>query len=113
MEEDQSPGAAFGCGQSRGIILCGWLRRRKKILCFEDYDCLLEIAAEHELVLSLGDGLRPGGIADVMDRGHIAPGTASFRRAHPARLLIWRSGDDRKAQDMSRLIGSKLKPISF
>jgi phosphomethylpyrimidine synthase len=35
---------------------------------YEDYDHLLDIAREHELTLSLGDGMRPGCIADASDR---------------------------------------------
>ncbi len=35
---------------------------------YEEYDYLLEIAKEHELTLSLGDGLRPGCIEDASDR---------------------------------------------
>jgi len=38
---------------------------------YEQYDRLLEIAARHELVLSLGDGLRPGCLADATDRAQI------------------------------------------
>jgi len=35
---------------------------------FAEYDYLLEVAKEHELTLSLGDGLRPGCIQDASDR---------------------------------------------
>lgn len=38
---------------------------------YEDFDRLLEIASEFDLVLSLGDGLRPGSIADATDRGQV------------------------------------------
>jgi len=34
---------------------------------YEDYDYLLELAKKHGFVLSLGDGLRPGSIADATD----------------------------------------------
>jgi len=37
----------------------------------ENYDRLLEICREHEVVLSLGDGFRPGALADATDRGQI------------------------------------------
>ena len=39
---------------------------------FEYFDKLLEIAREHDMTLSLGDGLRPGCIADATDRGQVA-----------------------------------------
>jgi phosphomethylpyrimidine synthase len=35
---------------------------------YAEYDYLLELAREHELTLSLGDGLRPGCIQDASDR---------------------------------------------
>ncbi len=35
---------------------------------YKEFDYLLEIAAEHDLTLSLGDGLRPGCIEDASDR---------------------------------------------
>ncbi|ABK14110.1 MAG: phosphomethylpyrimidine synthase ThiC [Methanothrix sp.] len=35
---------------------------------YEEFDYLLEIAKEHDLTLSLGDGLRPGCIEDASDR---------------------------------------------
>jgi phosphomethylpyrimidine synthase len=34
---------------------------------FDDYDYLLDLAKEYEFALSLGDGLRPGCIADATD----------------------------------------------
>lgn len=35
---------------------------------YQEYDYLLDIAREHEITLSLGDGLRPGCIEDASDR---------------------------------------------
>lgn len=35
---------------------------------YEEFDYLLEIAREHDLTLSLGDGMRPGCMADASDR---------------------------------------------
>ncbi len=37
----------------------------------EFYDRLLDIAHEYDMTLSLGDGLRPGAIADATDRGQV------------------------------------------
>lgn len=55
-----------------GSFLAAWMAyNSKENPLFEYYDHLLEIAAEHELVLSLGDGLRPGCLADATDRGQI------------------------------------------
>ncbi len=39
---------------------------------FENYDRLLEIAKKHDVTLSLGDGLRPGCLADATDRPQVA-----------------------------------------
>ena len=38
---------------------------------YSEYDRLLDIAMKYDLVLSLGDGLRPGCIADATDRAQI------------------------------------------
>ena len=38
---------------------------------YEKYDRLLEIAKRYDMVLSLGDGLRPGCLADATDRGQV------------------------------------------
>jgi phosphomethylpyrimidine synthase len=38
---------------------------------FEDFDRLLSIAREYDVTLSLGDGLRPGSLADATDRAQI------------------------------------------
>ena len=52
-----------------GAFLSAWLLHNdKENPLFSDYDYLLELAKEHEFTLSLGDGLRPGCIADATDR---------------------------------------------
>ncbi len=55
-----------------GAFLVEWMvvNGRQNPLC-EDYGRLLEIAKKYDLVLSLGDGLRPGCLADATDRGQI------------------------------------------
>ncbi len=51
-----------------GALLVAWMHQNgKENPLFEDYDYLLELAREHEFALSLGDGLRPGSIADATD----------------------------------------------
>ncbi len=55
-----------------GSFLTGWmLHNEKENPLYEEYDKLLEIAHKYELTLSLGDGLRPGCLADATDRGQI------------------------------------------
>lgn len=55
-----------------GSMTAAWMvKNKKENPLYEQYDRLLEIAREYELVLSLGDGLRPGSIADATDRSQI------------------------------------------
>ncbi len=52
-----------------GAFLTGWsLYNGKENPLYEQYDRLLEIAREYDVTLSLGDGLRPGSLADASDR---------------------------------------------
>ena len=39
---------------------------------YEQFDRLLDIAFEHDVTISLGDGMRPGGQADSTDRSQVA-----------------------------------------
>lgn len=51
-----------------GALLVAWMHANgRENPLFKDYDYLLELAKEHEFALSLGDGLRPGCIADATD----------------------------------------------
>lgn len=51
-----------------GAMLIAWMRENERENpLYEDYDHLLDLAKEHEFALSLGDGLRPGSIADATD----------------------------------------------
>jgi phosphomethylpyrimidine synthase len=51
-----------------GAITAAYIRKTgKENPLFERYDRLLEIAREHDVTLSLGDGLRPGANADATD----------------------------------------------
>jgi phosphomethylpyrimidine synthase len=55
-----------------GAFLIGWmLYHEKENPLFEQYDRLLEIALKYDVTLSLGDGLRPGCLADATDRSQI------------------------------------------
>lgn len=56
-----------------GAMLACWIAKTgKENPLYEDYDRLLEIAKKYNVVLSLGDGLRPGCIADATDASQIA-----------------------------------------
>lgn len=51
-----------------GTFLSAWmLHHEKENPLYENYDYLLEMAKEYDVVLSLGDGFRPGGLADASD----------------------------------------------
>lgn len=51
-----------------GALLVAWMHSNgRENPLYKDYDYLLELAREHEFALSLGDGLRPGSIADSTD----------------------------------------------
>ena len=51
-----------------GALLIAWMNETgKENPLFKEYDYLLELARKHDFALSLGDGLRPGSIADASD----------------------------------------------
>jgi phosphomethylpyrimidine synthase len=55
-----------------GALTVGWmLHHDKENPLYEQYDRLLEIAREYDVTLSLGDGMRPGSLADATDRTQI------------------------------------------
>jgi len=55
-----------------GSFLTAWiLHNERENPLYEEFDYLLEIAEEYNLTLSLGDGFRPGSIADSTDRPQI------------------------------------------
>jgi phosphomethylpyrimidine synthase len=56
-----------------GGLLARWMvyHQRENPL-YEHFDEILEICAEHDVTISLGDGLRPGSIADASDAAQFA-----------------------------------------
>ncbi len=54
---------------SRGGVftICWMLSNDRENPLYQHFDRLLEIARKYDLVLSLGDGLRPGGLSDATD----------------------------------------------
>ncbi|HEX7540202.1 MAG TPA: phosphomethylpyrimidine synthase ThiC, partial [Syntrophales bacterium] len=68
----EQQGRLLGIVSRGGSILAHWMdyNDRENPL-YEEYDRLLEIAKRYDMVLSLGDGLRPGCIADATDRGQV------------------------------------------
>jgi phosphomethylpyrimidine synthase len=58
---------------SRGgaFLVCWMLGNEEENPLYTRYDEILEIAHEHDVTLSLGDGLRPGSVADATDRAQV------------------------------------------
>ncbi len=55
-----------------GAFLIGWiLYNERENPLYEYYDRLLEIVREFDVTLSLGDGMRPGSLADATDRAQV------------------------------------------
>lgn len=55
-----------------GSFLVGWmLHNDKENPLYERYDELLDICAAYDVTISLGDGLRPGCLADATDRAQV------------------------------------------
>lgn len=55
-----------------GSFLLEWMsHHRKENPFYEHFDDLLAILREHEVTLSLGDGIRPGCLADATDRNQV------------------------------------------
>lgn len=56
-----------------GSIMAGWcLAHHKENFLYEHFDELCEIFAKYDVAFSLGDGLRPGSIADANDAAQFA-----------------------------------------
>lgn len=55
-----------------GAIIANWMNYHKKENPFFEYfDRILDIAYKYDVVLSLGDGMRPGSILDATDKAQI------------------------------------------
>lgn len=56
-----------------GAILAQWcLHHKKQNFLYTEYDRLLEICKKYDVVISLGDGMRPGCLADASDKAQFA-----------------------------------------
>ena len=56
-----------------GSIMAGWcLAHHKESFLYENFDELCEIFAKYDVAFSLGDGLRPGSVADANDAAQFA-----------------------------------------
>jgi len=65
-------GRILGVISRGGALLVDWMiENDAENPLYSHYDRLLEIAREYDVTLSLGDGMRPGCIADATDRAQI------------------------------------------
>ncbi len=68
----KSQGRTTGIVSRGGAFITGWmLHNEEENPLYQYYDHLLDLAHKYDFVLSLGDGLRPGSIADASDRAQI------------------------------------------
>ncbi|HOV81882.1 MAG TPA: phosphomethylpyrimidine synthase ThiC [Methanothrix sp.] len=73
VERLKSQGGRFGGVCSRGgAFMIGWmLHNGRENPLYSEFDYLLEILKEHEVTLSLGNGLRAGAVHDSTDRAQM------------------------------------------
>ncbi len=68
VEKIKNSDRIMGIVSRGGSFLAAWiLQNDEENPLYKNYDYLLEIAAEYDVTLSLGDGLRPGCLADASD----------------------------------------------
>ena len=68
----RSEGRVMDVVSRGGAFLTEWIQKNnKENPLFDQFDRLLDLAKRYDAVLSLGDGFRPGCIADATDRGQI------------------------------------------
>ncbi|MGH7568771.1 MAG: phosphomethylpyrimidine synthase ThiC [Gemmatimonadales bacterium] len=66
-------GRVTGIVSRGGSLLAYWMMHHdRQNPLYTEYDRILEIARAYDVTLSLGDGLRPGAIADATDRAQLA-----------------------------------------
>jgi phosphomethylpyrimidine synthase len=72
LAEEVAKSRTAGVVSRGGCFLLQWIvKNEKENPYYEYYDELLELAHKYDFALSLGDGLRPGAIADSTDRPQI------------------------------------------
>lgn len=72
LKKLREQGRITGIVSRGGSFIAEWMvGREEENPFYTEFDRLLEIARRYDLVLSLGDGLRPGSIADATDQAQI------------------------------------------
>lgn len=86
LESLMSQDRLLGITSRGGSIIAHWISHNKKENpLYEYYDQILDILAEYNVAISLGDGLRPGAIHDASDRGQVHEMLVLGRLARRAR----------------------------
>ena len=68
VEKVKASNRIMGIVSRGGSFLAAWiLQNQEENPLYSNYDYLLEVAAEYDVTLSLGDGLRPGCLHDASD----------------------------------------------
>jgi phosphomethylpyrimidine synthase len=72
LERIKGEDRIMGIVSRGGALTAEWmLRNKRENPLFEGYERLLKIAKKYDVILSLGDGLRPGCLHDATDRAQI------------------------------------------
>ncbi len=72
VERMESEGRELDIVSRGGAFLVRWMKRNgKENPLYENYDEILELLAEYDVAISIGDGMRPGAVTDSTDRGQI------------------------------------------
>lgn len=72
VEKIRKHGRKAGIVSRGGALITGWmLHNNRENPFYEYFDRLLAIAKKYDVTLSLGDGLRPGSLADGTDMGQV------------------------------------------
>ena len=89
-------GRTTGIVSRGGAFITGWmLHNEEENPLYQYYDRLLDLAHKYDFALSLGDGLRPGSIADATDRAQIEELIIQgelVKRAREARVQVFVEG---------------------
>jgi phosphomethylpyrimidine synthase len=73
LEIMQNQGRLLDVVSRGGAFLVSWLRKNSgESPLLEHFDAILDLLADYDITLSLGDGMRPGATADATDRAQIA-----------------------------------------
>lgn len=72
IERMRAQGRVMDVVSRGGSFITGWmLHNGKENPLYERYDDILDICAKYDVTISLGDGLRPGCLADATDRAQL------------------------------------------